>query len=91
MQCQQSLYHYIADDIIKDFQNEIIAFWCIDKLNNWVKIPVIVFSPTYNSKKIVGRADFSDQFKKIIIRYKRIGYNINIMQQSDGHLLAYFI
>ena len=36
----------------------------------------------YKFKKIVGRADFSDQFKKIIIRYKRIGYNINIMRQS---------
>ena len=33
-------------------------------------------------KKIVGRADFSDQFKIIIVRYKRIRYNINIMQQS---------
>ena len=32
--------------------------------------------------KIVGRADFSDQFRKIIVRYKRIGYNINIMRQS---------
>ena len=32
-------------------------------------------------KKIVGRADFSDQFRKIIVRYKRIGYNINIMRQ----------
>ena len=30
----------------------------------------------------VGRADFSDQFRKIIVRYKRIGYNINIMRQS---------
>ena len=27
-------------------------------------------------------ADFSDQFKKIIVRYKRIGFNINIMRQS---------
>ena len=36
----------------------------------------------YKFKKIVGRADFSDQFKKIIVRYKRIGYNINIMWQS---------
>ena len=36
----------------------------------------------YKFKKIVGRADFSDQFKNIIVRYKRIGYNINIMQQS---------
>ena len=36
----------------------------------------------YKFKTIVGRADFSDQFKKIIVRYKRIGYNINIMRQS---------
>ena len=36
----------------------------------------------YKFKKIVGRADFSDQFKKITLRYKRIGYNINIMRQS---------
>ena len=31
---------------------------------------------------MVGMADFSDQFKNIIVRYKRIGYNINIMRQS---------
>ena len=33
-------------------------------------------------KKNVCMADFSDQFKKIIVCYKRIGYNINIMRQS---------
>ena len=27
-------------------------------------------------------ADFSDQLKKVIIRYKRIGYKINVMLQS---------
>ena len=32
----------------------------------------------YKFKKIVGRADYSDQFRKIIAHYKRIGYNINI-------------
>ena len=26
--------------------------------------------------------DFSDQFIKIIIRYTRIGYNLNVMRQS---------
>ena len=26
--------------------------------------------------------DFSDQFRKIVIRYKRIGYNLNVMRQS---------
>ena len=36
----------------------------------------------YKFKIIVGRADFSDQFKKNIVRYKRIGYIINMMRQS---------
>ena len=35
----------------------------------------------YKFKKIEGRAEFSDQFR-IIVRYKRIGYNINMMPQS---------
>ena len=26
--------------------------------------------------------DFSDQFRKIIMRYKRIGYSLNVMRQS---------
>ena len=34
--------------------------------------------------QIVGRADFSDQFRKIIVRYKRIGYNINIMRHPHA-------
>ena len=25
--------------------------------------------------------DFSDQFRKIIMRYKHIGYNLNVMRQ----------
>ena len=36
----------------------------------------------YKFKKIVGMADFSDQFRKTIVRYKCMGYNINIMRQS---------
>ena len=36
----------------------------------------------YKLKTIVGRADFSDQFRQITVRYKCIGYNINIMRQS---------
>ena len=27
-------------------------------------------------------ADFSDQFRKFIMRYKRIGYNLNVVRQS---------
>ena len=29
----------------------------------------------------MGRTDFSDQFRKIIIHHKRIGYDLNDMQQ----------
>ena len=30
----------------------------------------------------MGRTDISDQFRKIIIRHKRIGYDSNVMRQS---------
>ena len=30
----------------------------------------------------MGTTDFSDQFRKIIIRHKRIGYDLNVMWQS---------
>ena len=30
----------------------------------------------------MGRTDFSDQFRKVIIRHRRIGYNLNVMRQS---------
>ena len=33
----------------------------------------------YKFKKIRGMTDFSDQFRNIIMRYKRIGYNINVI------------
>ena len=36
----------------------------------------------YKSKKIMATTDFSDQFRKIIKRHKRIDYNLNVMRQS---------
>ena len=33
-------------------------------------------------KKLIGTNDFSFQFRKIIMRYRRIGYNLNVMRQS---------
>ena len=36
----------------------------------------------YKLKKIMCRTNFSDQFRKIIIRHKRIGYDLNVMRQS---------
>ena len=36
----------------------------------------------YKFKKLIGRNDSSFQFRKIITRYRRIGYNLNVMRQS---------
>ena len=36
----------------------------------------------YKFKKLIGINDFSFQFRKIIPRYRRIGYNLNVMRQS---------
>ena len=30
----------------------------------------------------MGRTDFSDQFRKIIIHHKRIGYDLHVKRQS---------
>ena len=51
-------------------------------LHQGLSEPEIYGDLIYKFKKIVGRADFSDQFKKFIVRYQRIEYNINIMRQS---------
>ena len=36
----------------------------------------------YKFKRIVGKPNFSDQFKKIVKHYIRVGYNLDIMRQS---------
>ena len=36
----------------------------------------------YKFKRIAGKPNFSDQFKKIVKHYKRIGYNLDITRQS---------
>ena len=36
----------------------------------------------YKFKKIMGRTDFSGQFRKILMRHKRIAYDLNVLRQS---------
>ena len=50
-------------------------------LHQGLSEPELYGDLVYKLKKIEGRADCSDQFRKIIVLYKRIGYNINIMRQ----------
>ena len=36
----------------------------------------------YTFRKIIGKYDFPNHFKKIIVRYKKIGYNIDVLRQT---------
>ena len=36
----------------------------------------------YRFRKNVGKSNFSEQFRKLINRYKRIGYSLDIMRQT---------
>ena len=36
----------------------------------------------YKFRKIFGKYDFPYHFKKIIVRYKKTGYNIDVLRQT---------
>ena len=62
-----------------------IFYYCLPKYSDKqqsLSEPEFYGDLVYKFKLIVGKADFSDQFRKIIVHYKRFGYNINIMRQS---------
>ena len=41
--------------------------------------PIFYGDLVHKFKRIVGKPNFSDQFKKIVKRYIRVGYNLDIM------------
>ena len=51
-------------------------------ITNFVTEPIFYGDLVYKFKRIVGNPNFSDQFKKIVKRYIRVRYNLEIMRQS---------
>ena len=51
-------------------------------LQQGISEPLVYGDLVYKFKQIVGKSNFSDQFKKIVKRYIRVGYNLDIMPQS---------
>ena len=54
----------------------------ISLLHQGLSEPEFYGDLVYKFKKIMGRTHFSDQFRKIIICHKSIGYDLNVMRQS---------
>ena len=52
-------------------------------LQQGISEPIFYGDLVYNKfKRIVGKPNFSDQFKKIVKRYIRVRYNLDVMRQS---------
>ena len=51
-------------------------------LQQGISEPIFYSDLVYKFKRIVGKPNFSDRFKKIVKRYIRVGYNLDIMRQS---------
>ena len=51
-------------------------------LQQGISEPIFYGDLVYKFKQTVGKPNFSDQFKKIVKLYIRVGYNLDIMRQA---------
>ena len=51
-------------------------------LQQGISEPIFYGDIDYKFKQIVGKPNFSNQFNKIVKRYIRVEYNLDIMRQS---------
>ena len=72
-----SKFYWRYYDLISKFQVGLKSF-----LSHGLSEPEFYGDLVYKLKKIVGSNNFSAQFIKIISHYKKIGYNINVLQQT---------
>ena len=56
--------------------------WLKTSLQQGISEPIFYDDLVYKFKRIVGKPNSSDQFRKIVKRYIRVGYNLDIMRQS---------
>ena len=51
-------------------------------LQQGISEPEFYGDSVFRFRKIVGKSNFSEQFRKLINRYKRTGYSLDIMRQT---------
>ena len=80
-------YHKLRKAFSKFYRrnNELVSKFNVrlkSLLHQGLSEPEMYGDLVYKFIKIRGMADLSDQLRKILIRYKHIGFNQNVMQQS---------
>ena len=86
-------YHKIRRSFFKFYHrhSELIVKYNIGLktlLQQGISEPKFYGDLVYRFKRIVGKPNFSDQFKEIVKRYIRVGYNLDIMRQSTCLVLS---
>ena len=84
---QGKRYHKIRKAFSKFYHrhSELIVKYNIGLktlLQQGISEPIFYGDLVYKFKRIVGISNFSDQFKKIVKGYIRVGCNLDIMRQS---------
>ena len=77
-------YHKIRKAFSKFYHrhSELIVKYNIglkSLLQQGISEPIFYGDLVYKIKRIIGKHNFSDQFKKIVKRYINVGYNLDIM------------
>ena len=80
-----SKFYRRYNDLISKFQVELNSLW-----RQGLSVPEFYGDLVYKLKKIAGSNNLSAQFIKIISHYKKIGYNINVMQQTACLVVNHF-
>ena len=79
-------YHKIRKSFSKFYhRHSLIGKYNIglkNLLQQGISEPIFYGDLVYKFKRIVGKPNFCDQFKKIVKRYIRVEYNLDIMRQS---------
>ena len=78
-------YHKLIKAFSKSYwrHHELVSKFDVglkSPLHQGLSIPEFYGDLVYKFELIMGMNDFSDQFRKIIIRHKCIGYDLNVMR-----------
>ena len=72
-----SIFYYRHSELIVKY-NIGLKLFCNKAYQN----PILYGDLVYTFKRIVGKPNLSDQLKKIVKRYIRVGYNLDNRRQS---------
>ena len=85
------VYSYFSSELILEKLSK-----AVNEINNWLRKittycgllleglsePEFYGDLVYKFRTIIGKNDFPHHFKKIIVRYKKIGYKVDVLRQT---------